>query len=440
MTLHLAIYPPMIDLAPCAEAQVAYALVTISAEGSAGAVPLNWVVVADASRSMRIPIVSEEQFRDLARGGGAHEVLVDGLPVWQLAGPVPEAIRAVAPSALDHTARALHSVVERLEGEDRLCLVACAEQAQRLASGGGARRDELIAGIAALPAAQLGEETDLATGMRLALEELGAARGGRILLLTDGFTRDPEACITLARVAAARGVSISTLGLGGEFQDELLTRLADLTGGRAAFVRRAEEIPAAVGAEFAAARSAVARSLTLEIRLTRSVTLRHATRLAPDLAPLEWESDPDARSVRLPLGDLERGAAVRLLLEFLAPPAPAGGARMRLAALTARAGTARASADVLGHYAGPTAPDPAIRAAAGRASIARLQRRAAAAVASGDAAAAARLLQNVAARLRELGERELAQAALREAQALAATGRDSGPDARELTYATRRLG
>lgn len=441
MTLHLTIYPPVIALAPCNEPQVAYALVTIGAEGTADLAPLNWVVVADASRSMRIPIVSEEQFRDLVRGGGAHEVLVDGLPVWQLAGPVPETIRAVAPSALDHTARALHSVVERLEYDDRLCLVACAERAVRLASGSGARRDELVAGIAALPAAQLGEETDLAAGIRLALEESGAmTRGGRIVLLTDGFTRDPEACVALARVAAARGLSVSTLGLGGEFQDELLTRLADLTGGRATFLRRAEQIPAAVSAELDAARSAVARTLTLEIRLTRSVTLRHATRLAPDLAPLEWEGDPDVRSIRLHLGDLERGAAVRLLLEFLTPPAPVGSPRTRLAALTARAGTLQASADVLGHYAGAVAPAPDILAAAGRASIARLQRRAAAAAASGDTAGAARLLQAAAARLHDLGEHNLAQAALREAQALAATGRDTGPGARELTYATRRLG
>ena len=443
MSLQLAIFPPVIDLAPCAGTQVAYALVTIGAEGRAGAAPLDWVVVADASRSMRIPIVSEEQFRDLVRSGGAHEVLVDGMPVWQLAGPVPEAIRAVAPSALDHTARALHSVVERLERDDRLCLIACAERAVRLASGSGARRDELVAGIAALPATRVGEATDLAAGMRLALEALGAAEGGRIILLTDGFTRDPEACVALARVAAARGISVSTLGLGGEFQDDLLTRLADLTGGRATFLHHAEHIPAAVAAELAAARGAVAHTLTLELRLTRSVTLRHATRLAPELAPLEWENDLDEPRLRLRLGDLERGATARLLLEFLAPPAPprppAGGAPIRLAVLVARAGATSASADVLGRYAGASAPAPTILAAAGRASIARLQRRAAAAAASGDASGAATLLRTAAARLRDLGEHELALAALREAEALAVTGRDTGLGARELTYATRRL-
>ncbi|NTU85714.1 MAG: hypothetical protein HGA45_41365, partial [Chloroflexales bacterium] len=42
--------------------------------------------------------------------------------------------------------------------------------------------------------------------------------------------------------------------------------------------------------------------------------------------------------------------------------------------------------------------------------------------------------------LRDLGEHPLAEAALREAEALATTGRDTGAGARELTYATRRLG
>lgn len=445
MTLHLTSYPLVIALAPRDEPQVAYALVTIGVEGGGGAAPVNWAVVADASRSMRIPIVSEAQFRELVRAGGAHEVLVDGVPVWQLAGPVPEAIRASASSALDYTARALHSVIERLDREDHLCLVACAEQARLLVSSGGERRAELVAGLAELRAARLGDATDLAAGMRLALAELAAAGdGGRLLLLTDGFTRDAEACVALARDAAARGVSVSTLGLGGEFQDELLTRLADLSGGRATFVRHAEQIPAAVAAELDAARGAVARALTLELRLPRGVTLRHATRLAPVLAPFEWDTGPGERQVQLQLGDLERGAPVRLLLEFLAPPVPprppAGGARLRLAALVARSGAAHASADVLGHYSGATPPPAAIIAAAGRAGVARLQRRAAAAVARGDHAGAVQLLQAAATRLADLGEAELAAAARHEAALLAASGRDSGLGARELTYATRRLG
>jgi hypothetical protein len=72
--------------------------------------------------------------------------------------------------------------------------------------------------------------------------------------------------------------------------------------------------------------------------------------------------------------------------------------------------------------------------------VAQLQRKAAAATARGDQPAAAAALRAAAARLSELGHPDLAAAALREADALAATGRGTGVGAKELTYATRRLG
>jgi hypothetical protein len=49
-------------------------------------------------------------------------------------------------------------------------------------------------------------------------------------------------------------------------------------------------------------------------------------------------------------------------------------------------------------------------------------------------------MRAAAARLRDLGELALAEAALREAAALESTGRTTGAGRRELTYATRRLG
>jgi hypothetical protein len=220
--------------------------------------------------------------------------------------------------------------------------------------------------------------------------------------------------------------------------------MADLSGGRAVLLRRAEQIPAAVAAELDAARDVAARALTLELALPRGAALRHATRLSPALAPLEGEMSPDGRRALLRLGDLERRAPVRLLLEILAPPAPPkqppDGARLRLAALTASSGAARATADLVVRY-GPleAAPQPMLLEAAARAGAARFQQRAATAAAQGDHGGAARALRAAAERLAEIGERELAAAALQEAGTLAAGGR-GGLGARELTYATRRLG
>src|SRR5262245_35354363 len=140
-TLTLSLTPNPIVAGRLPEPQLCYALLTIGAAGSGGARPVNWALVADASRSMRIPIVDEAQFRALVREGGAQEVLVDGVPVWQLSSPVPPDVRAAVHSALDHVARALHSVVERLDGQDRFALVACAEEAVLLTrSASGASR------------------------------------------------------------------------------------------------------------------------------------------------------------------------------------------------------------------------------------------------------------------------------------------------------------
>jgi hypothetical protein len=70
----------------------------------------------------------------------------------------------------------------------------------------------------------------------------------------------------------------------------------------------------------------------------------------------------------------------------------------------------------------------------------RLQRRALESAGRGDHAGAAGLMRAAAARLRDLGEPALAEAALREAVALESTGQTTGVGRRELTYATRRLG
>src|SRR5262249_59245106 len=114
----------------------------------------------------------------LRRENAAQETLVDGVPVWQLSGPVPPEVRAASPNALDYVARALHSVVERLDGNDRFALIACAEEAVLLnPSASGAERAELVRGISRLKSLNLGEQTDLAQGSEMGLHELRVGCG-----------------------------------------------------------------------------------------------------------------------------------------------------------------------------------------------------------------------------------------------------------------------
>jgi hypothetical protein len=439
----LTLHPAETTLARSLQRQLCYVLATIRSAAGAGR-GVNWAFVADASRSMHIPIISDGQFRALARAGGAQETLVDGVPVWQLSGPVPEAIRAQASSALDHTARALHSVVERLDVADRFALIACAETATTvIASTPGDGRAALVGGIGRLKSLRLGDETNLAPGLRLALNEL--AQGGpqlpnassRLLLLTDGFTQDADACRALAHDAAARGVTISTIGLGGDFQADLLTELADVSGGRALFAQRVEAIPGLIAQELAAARQVVTPGVALEIEESIGVTLRRATRVQPELVPLALSS-ATAGAQRVQLGAVASDEPTVVLLELIVEGA--AGAQLAQIALHESGMVAQRQAVVTTFADEAGVLSPLILDAVARSNAARLQLRGLEAVAAGDRERGATLLRSAAERLRELGEHELAQKALDEAASVERTGQTSRLGAKELAYATRRLG
>jgi hypothetical protein len=450
-TLTLQATPNQPTLGLLHEPQLCYVLLTISAHGAGEGRPVNWALVADASRSMRIPIVDEAQFRALLRENAAQETLVDGVPVWQLSGPVPADVRATSPSALDFVARALHSVVERLDGQDRFALIACAEEAVLLnRSTSGAERVELVRGISRLKSLNLGEQTDLAQGIELGLNELRQGRDGRraerLLLLTDGFTRHPEECLRLASAAAAEGITISTVGLGGEFQEDVLTGLADRSAGRAIFMRAPDDIPRAVAAELSAARAIAVRAVALRAELSSGATLRRVTQIRPTLtaiAPIDSQtagSSEFATPGELWLGDLEAGSPVTLLLELLAAPRDPGVTMLGRLTITS-AGATAATAELQAIYQSqPTPSPPEVLDAAARANAARLQQRAFERAARGEGPEAARLLRAAAARLDDLGERALAEIARAQASALEQSGKTNALATKELAYATRRLG
>jgi hypothetical protein len=189
-----------------------------------------------------------------------------------------------------------------------------------------------------------------------------------------------------------------------------------------------------------------AHAVALAITLSQGVTLRRATIITPTLTPLEPVStSPSDLTFRL--GDLEQTRPVRVLLELLAPPAPPLGdmhtRRVRLAQTRAVSATQHApvSLDLVARYTSTPQPIPAaVRDAAARANTVRIQRRALDAAASGDRDTALSLLRSLAARLHELGETGLAGIALQEAAELERTGKTTRLGAKELTYATRRLG
>lgn len=432
-----------------AQPRLVYLLLEVKGSGGPAVLPVNLAIVVDVSDSMHIRLVTEEQFRQLARRGYLRETLVDGVPAWQSEG-IPEEVLAAFPRKIDRVRDALRAAVEQLRPNDRFSLVAFAGRAVTLIPNSpGSEKRRLLGAVEGLDSLQLGDETRIGQGMKQGLEELG--RGAypglapRMLVLTDGFTLDEKDCRALARQAVRYRIPISTMGLGGEFNEELMIPIADQTGGEAYLLENAEDIPAAFARELQRAQAVQYRNLEVKLRPTPGVEVRAAHRVLPSIAPLETVNEGGSYS--FPLGDLLAGEEMALLVELIVPPRPAGTYRLAQALVSCddpAGGMAglKARADIVAEYTADMARAaqvvPRVMHVVEAVSAYRLQARAQADLAAGDVAGATRKLRAAATRLLEMGEAELAAEMERQAADLE-SGRVDPSRTKKLRYETRRL-
>lgn len=425
-----------------------YALVEVEpgAVTQGTAASLNVGLVVDASDSMRIPILTEEQFREMSAKGMARQKTVDGVSVWQF--EVPRGFKIEAPGNMNFTKQALRIVASHLRPGDRFSLVAFAEDALLMVpSTPGSDSDALVRAIARLDEIDLGDETYMARGMEMGHKQTAVGTASdtvsRMIVLTDGYTQEEAACRDWARRAKEAGIVVSTMGLGLDFNEELLISLAEASGGHAYFIQDPAAVPEVFEQELAGAQSIAWRDLTLSLVLPADVTLRRAHRTSPTIAHVA--ANPDA----IDLGDLEQGQPPAVLLELVVPPRPAGSYRLAQVALRARS-TASGGAqetvdrrDVLARYterpseAGQT--DAHLMSVIQKVSAFKLQDQALEEAGRGNIAGATRRLRMAGERLIEMGQKDLGQTMLTEAERMEREGQMSAAGTKKLRYGTRKL-
>lgn len=162
--------------------------------------------------------------------------------------------------------------VRSLDPEDRLTFISYDDNVKvhtrREVVGNGRKLRREILGI------HDGGGTALGPALRDGLDELrGKKRNEEVLahvmLLSDGLANEgesrPEILAKWASNAFASGVATSTLGVGLDYNEDLMTKIADAGGGRYHFIESGEQVPAVLAAEFAGLSSTVARSMSLEV-------------------------------------------------------------------------------------------------------------------------------------------------------------------------------
>lgn len=288
--------------------------------------------------------------------------------------------------------------------------------------------------------------TEIYQGLALGVQQLRSVDDRylrQLILLTDGHTYgDDEACIELADLVSREGISISAMGIGHEWNDQLLDRISSLSGGNAMLISSPKDLSKFMEQKLSVLSNTYAHGLTFEFTSDPGVQLKYAFRLHPETSPLTVTS-PSL------LGTLMYRRSMSFLLEFMLPPlAPTakqivvarGQIKMEIPSL--KSPYARIMLDLtkaVSANAEKEAPPSQLVEAMAKLTLYRMQERVRREVTEGQIDKATRHLHYLATHLLSQGDRELAHTVLIEAEHIQQSRRFSKEGDKRIKYGTRAL-
>jgi len=289
--------------------------------------------------------------------------------------------------------------------------------------------------------------TEIFSGLDMGYNEIirnvDRSKVNHIILLTDGRTYgDEDRCLDLARRAARHGIGISGLGIGPEWNDNLLDGLASATGGSSIYISKPQDIQKALFDKFNQLGRTYAEETRLKFKVPEGVELRYAFRIHPEAGILSNESP-------ILLGPVIRETGLRMLMEFVVQPEAVQRKSIILLDGTLSANLTDGPNQIqpipvkltrpVSDDAGTDYPPSEIVDALSQLKLYRLQEQARIEVSAGDFKQASEHLQHLATHLLAQGERGLARTALLEAEHILQEKSFSQEGRKEIKYGTRAL-
>ncbi len=355
---------------------------------------------------------------------------------------------------------ALLSLIKRLQPGDVLSVVAFDNRAEVIVRAEARQIPDVM--IAAVESLNERGGTEIGAGMAKALEELDRfarqSMVSHLILLTDGETYgDEERCLELAQKARENGIAITALGIGTEWNEELLDLIADISEGYTDYLAGANDILTALEERVAALRSTLATNVKLVMQLEGGVRIRRVTRIIPDMSELMDAAAANhrwmlTREAQLDIGNVlasGQECALALLWEILLPANARG--HYVLGELEAQYDIP--SARLLGQHknariaidfvevmppVGPGIP-PKVKQAIEYVTTYRIENKAREKIDQGDHTGASTLLHTAALLLRAGDHEDLAQEAQAQAQQLKRQQVPERSAALKLKYDTKNL-
>lgn len=341
-------------------------------------------------------------------------------------------------------------IVDQLGQDDFFALVTFNDRAEIVApSQRVTHKVELKRAINSIEAAG---GTELATGMALAVQEIQRSMlprsVSRLLLLTDGRTYGDEArCVDITRRAQGRNIGVTALGIGLEWNEDLLETMTARENSRAQYITSASEITQVFNDEVQRMHSIFAQRVTINVALRPGGVLRSINRVRPFIATLPIVEEADQHWSGS-LGDWPGSDSHAFLLEIVVPALDVGehgllkinlkydlpGAGLRDQVVEDVVRVAVRPAEQVGYEV-----DPTVKHWLERLVAYRLQSSAWQDIEAGRIEEATKRLQMAGTRLFEAGERELAKTVQEEATRLLRSGAASDEGRKRIRFGTRGL-
>ncbi len=239
-----------------------------------------------------------------------------------------------ARSKMSYAKRAARELVEALDADDRFALVSFSDRAEVPIPS--TYLGDRQATLRAIYAVQAGGGTNLYEGLS---EGFSQARDGwssealsRVVLLSDGNANvgitDEAELTALAGRWTDEGISLSTMGLGLDYNEDLLAAMADRGGGSYRFIDDPSALAAVFSEELQQLASVAARGVMVSVETAPGVEL---------LDVLGYDEERREGAVRVRVGDVREGESRKVVLKLRVPAADAGSTLpvLSLAASTA---------------------------------------------------------------------------------------------------------
>ncbi|MCP4399644.1 MAG: VWA domain-containing protein [bacterium] len=219
---------------------------------------------------------------------------------------------------IEFARQAISTLLSGLSEEDRFAIVGYADgvwKYSNLEHVGNSKRSEFHSIVANL---YPGGNTNLGAGLQEGIDTLlSAPKQGnieKVILISDGLANrgivDTNALGNIASIALQKEFAITSVGVGHDFNEQLMTAIADRGAGNYYYLANPQAFAEVFQKEFQASKNVVASGMEIRIPLPDGATLLSASGYPIDIEGHEAVVHP---------GDLLAGQSRKLFLTFQLP-------------------------------------------------------------------------------------------------------------------------